>query len=51
MAFAVVLLKFGLIVWQQEWYRTTQIQFVAMLETLSAFCFLTFVSLSVCAGG
>lgn len=47
MAFAVVLLKFGLIVWQQEWYRTTQIQLVAMLETLSAFCFLTLVSLSI----
>ncbi|ARV57970.1 hypothetical protein BZZ01_04335 [Nostocales cyanobacterium HT-58-2] len=47
LAFGVVLLKFGLIVWQVEWYRTAPIQFVAMLETISAFSFLVIAALSV----
>ncbi|MGB8699787.1 MAG: hypothetical protein WCD18_10255, partial [Thermosynechococcaceae cyanobacterium] len=46
-AMGVVLLKFGLIVWQQDWYRTTPIKFVAMLETLSALLFLGIVSVSI----
>lgn len=46
-AFAVVLLKFGGILWQQNWYRTTKIQFVALLETGSALVFLATVALSV----
>jgi hypothetical protein len=47
LAFAVVLLKFGLIVIQQQWYCTAPIQFVALLETISAFSFLIIVAMSV----
>lgn len=46
-AFGVVLLKFGVILWQKEWYCTCPIQQVAMLETSSAFAFLTIAALSV----
>jgi hypothetical protein len=35
-AFGVVLFKFGLILWQLKWYKTTPIQNVALLETGSA---------------
>jgi hypothetical protein len=47
LAFGLALLKFGLIALNQEWYRTAKIQWVAMIETGTAFCFLTFVALSV----
>ncbi|MBD2017802.1 YwiC-like family protein [Microcoleus sp. FACHB-53] len=47
LAFGLALLKFGLIAWNQEWYRTAKIQWVAMLETGTAFCFLTLVALSI----
>lgn len=47
LAFAVVLLKFALILWQHQWYCTTKIQFVAMLETNTALLFLTIAALSV----
>lgn len=46
-AFTVMLLKFSLILWQQEWYRTTKVQFVAMLETGFALAFLIITSLSL----
>jgi hypothetical protein len=46
-AMGVVLLKFGLIVWQQDWYRTAPIKFVAMVETSSALLFGGIVSISV----
>ncbi|WP_416669631.1 YwiC-like family protein [Egbenema bharatensis] len=46
-AFGIVLLKFGLILWQRNWYCTTTIQWVALLETSSAFVFLLMVTLSV----
>lgn len=46
-AFVVALLKYGLILWQQEWYCTTKIQQVAVLETGSALVFLAIVALSV----
>lgn len=46
-AFATVLLKFALILWQQEWYRTTPIQRVAMLETSTALVFLAIAALSL----
>ena len=46
-AFGVALIKFGLILWQKDWYCTTKIQKVAMLETLSSFTFLVIVTLSV----
>ena len=46
-AFAVALLKYGLILWRKEWYCTTKIQQVAMLETGSALVFLAIVALSV----
>jgi hypothetical protein len=46
-AFGVVLLKFGLILGQREWYLTTRIQNVAMLETLSALIFLGIVAISL----
>lgn len=45
--FSIVLLKFGLILWQQDWYKTAQIRTVALLETLSALAFLAITALSV----
>ncbi len=47
LGFGLALLKFGLIAWNQEWYRTAKIQWVAMLETGTAFSFLIIVALSV----
>jgi hypothetical protein len=47
LAFGLALLKFGLIALNQEWYRTVKIQWVAMLETGTAFSFLIIVALSV----
>ncbi len=47
LALGIALLKFGFVVWQQAWYRTTKIQQVAMLETVSALSFLILVALSV----
>lgn len=46
-AFAVVLLKFAGIVWQQDWYRHTPIQKVALLETGAALAFLAITALSL----
>lgn len=47
LAFGLALIKFGIVALNQQWYRTTKIQYVAMLETITAFCFLTIVALSV----
>ncbi|MGK7875338.1 MAG: YwiC-like family protein [Xenococcaceae cyanobacterium] len=47
LAFGVALLKFGLIAWQQQWYRTTKIQFVAILETVFALLFVAIAALTV----
>jgi hypothetical protein len=47
LAFGLALLKFGIIALNQEWYRTAKIQFVAMLETGTAFSFLLIVALSL----
>lgn len=47
LAFGVALLKFALIVSNQQWYRTAKIRYVAMLETSTALAFLTIVSLSI----
>lgn len=47
LAFGLALLKFGIIALNQQWYRTAKIQFVAMLETGTAFAFLTIVALSI----
>jgi hypothetical protein len=47
LAFSVALLKFVLILWQRQWYCTTKIQFVAMLETGFALGFLLLTALSV----
>lgn len=46
-AFSVALLKLGVILWQKDWYCTTKIQFVALLETGTAFLFLLMTTLSV----
>lgn len=46
-AFAVAVLKFGFVVLRREWYCTTQIKYVAMLETISALLFGTIASVSV----
>ncbi|HEY9761077.1 MAG TPA: YwiC-like family protein [Trichocoleus sp.] len=46
-AFGVVLLKFFIILWQSNWYCTTKIQFVAMLETGTALLFLAITALSL----
>ncbi|WP_404790681.1 YwiC-like family protein [Altericista sp. CCNU0014] len=47
LSFGVVLIKVGLILWQQQWYCTTRIQSVAMLETLSALLFFGLSAISV----
>jgi hypothetical protein len=47
LAFGLALIKFGMIAINQEWYRTAKIQFAAILESTTAFAFLTIVSLSV----
>lgn len=47
LAFVIALLKFAIIAWQQEWYRTVKIQSVAMLETGTAFSFLAIIALSL----
>lgn len=47
MGFGVALLKWGLILIRQDWYRTTPIQNVAILETTSALIFLLIVALSL----
>lgn len=47
LAFSVALLKLGIILWQKDWYCTTKIQFVAMLETGTALLFLIMTTLSV----
>ncbi|WAS05329.1 YwiC-like family protein [Gloeomargaritales cyanobacterium VI4D9] len=44
-AFGVVLLKFGFILWQLEWYKTTDIENVAFLETFSAILFLILIAI------
>ncbi len=46
-AFGVTLLKFGFILWQLEWYKTTAIKHVAMLETLAAVLFLSLTAIAV----
>ncbi|AFZ33075.1 hypothetical protein Glo7428_4640 [Gloeocapsa sp. PCC 7428] len=46
-AFGIVLLKLGLILVRQDWYRTTRIQNVATLETVSALLFLAIVAISL----
>ena len=46
-AFAVALLKFGLVLWQKDWYCTTKIQRVAALETMVSLVFLSVVALSL----
>jgi hypothetical protein len=43
----LALLKFAIAVFNQEWYRTAKIQWVAMLETGTAFAFLIIVALCV----
>jgi hypothetical protein len=45
--FGVALLKLGLVLIGQDWYRTTPIQNVAILETTSALIFLLIVALSL----
>jgi len=47
LAFGVALLKFGFVVWQQQWYRNTKIGAVATLETSTALFFIAIVSVSV----
>ncbi len=46
-AFGVALAKFILILWQKNWYCTTKIQQVALLETVSSLTFLVIVACSV----
>ncbi|MBF2008793.1 MAG: YwiC-like family protein [Chlorogloeopsis fritschii C42_A2020_084] len=47
LAFGLALLKFGIAVLNQEWYCSAKIQFVATLESVTAFAFLIIVALSV----
>jgi drug/metabolite transporter superfamily protein YnfA len=47
LAFSIGLVKIGGILWQQRWYRTTQIRHVAMIETLSALLFFLMAAISV----
>lgn len=46
-AFSVAILKFGLILWQKNWYCTTKIQQVALLETVASGLFLAITALSL----
>lgn len=46
-AFGIGLLKFMLIRWQKDWYCTTKIQHVALIETASSVLFLGMVSESL----
>ncbi len=46
-AFGIAILKFGLILWQKDWYCSTKIQHVAMLETGASLLFLAIVALSL----
>lgn len=46
-AFSVALLKFGLILWQKDWYCHSKIQSVAMLETSASLLFLAIAALSL----
>ncbi|MGG6296800.1 YwiC-like family protein [Leptolyngbya sp. AN02str] len=47
LTFGVALLKFGIILWRKDWYCTTKIQFVALLETTMSFLFLVMTALSL----
>jgi len=47
LAFGLALLKFSLVSLNQQWYRAAKIQWVAMLETGTAFAFLIMAALSV----
>jgi hypothetical protein len=47
LAFTVALVKWGLIIWQREWYCQASIQYIAMLETGSAVLFLAIAVLSL----
>jgi hypothetical protein len=47
LAFTVVLLKFSIIVIFADWYKTTEIKNVAILETLSSIVFLALISFAV----
>jgi hypothetical protein len=46
-AFGVALVKFGIILWRRDWYCTTPIQRVALLETSMALLFLAITALSL----
>ena len=46
-AFGIALLKFGLILWQKDWYCHAKIQSVAMLETGASLLFLGIAALSL----
>jgi len=45
--FVLGLCKFGLIVWQANWYRTTRIGSIALLETGFALIFTSYVALTL----
>jgi hypothetical protein len=47
LAFSIGLFKFGFILLRREWYRTTKIQNVALLETVSALLFFTVVTITL----
>jgi uncharacterized membrane protein YdcZ (DUF606 family) len=47
LTFTLVLVKVAGILWQQRWYRTTQIHSVALIETLSALLFCLGASISL----
>lgn len=47
LAFGVVILKFGLILGLREWYQTTRIQNIALLETFSALIFIAIAAISL----
>lgn len=47
LTFGIVLGKVGCILWQRQWYCTTKIHHVAMIETLSALLFCITAAISV----
>ena len=47
MAFVVALVKFGMILWQKDWYHQAKIHYVAQIETGTSFLFFVIVALSL----
>ena len=47
MAFVIALVKFGMILWQKDWYHQAKIQYVAQIKTVTSFLFFAIAALSL----